>query len=298
MRLERHLQAFIAIAERGKLVRAAEDLNLAQSSLTKRLTTLETELGVALFKRVPRGVELTEYGKVLYPRAKAIQEEVRRAAEDLAELHSGAIGRVHIGAGAIWNIQYMPTVIAHFKSKYPKIEFKISTGTNDMLLPMLERGDLDLALTGDSITTGPETLKKTVICSVDIHVVAHVSHPVHSQKNPTMQDLEKYPWIVYHSSDVGDRGKVFEYDDLRGFSPNIAATSDSWMTGILLASSHNYLMTIPSQLLPFSMKFDLAKIKDVPVVRSFDTCVWMRTASPQKPIFREILDYLEQLVSK
>ena len=217
MKPDRNLQAFIAAAKRQKLTHAADNLYIAQSTLTKRLSVLEAELGVPLFTRMHRGVELNNYGTILYPRAKAIEGELQRTGEEIEILRSGADNPINIGAGALWNLRYLPNLIAEFRSRHPRIEFKITTGTEDTLLPMLERGALEIALSGDSLTANPNVLNRPPIFDVDIHVAANITNQIHSTAVIGLDDVEHYPWCVYQSSDKRDKGKVFEFDDLRGF---------------------------------------------------------------------------------
>ncbi len=70
------LRSFVAVAEEGALVRAAKRLHISQPPLTRKIRRLEEELGAALFERQPRGMRLTEQGRVFLPRARHILEAV------------------------------------------------------------------------------------------------------------------------------------------------------------------------------------------------------------------------------
>ena len=98
---------------------------------------LQAELEVPLFTRMHRGVELNKYGTILYPRANAIEGELQRAGEEIEILRSGADSPINSGTGALWNIRYLPNLIAEFFSMHPRIKFKITNGTEGTILPML-----------------------------------------------------------------------------------------------------------------------------------------------------------------
>lgn len=80
------LESFVAIAETGKLARAAERLHITQPPLSRRIRALEEELGARLFVREARGMSLTEAGVVLLPRARAVLGTLRDAAEEVRAL--------------------------------------------------------------------------------------------------------------------------------------------------------------------------------------------------------------------
>ena len=74
----RHLRSFVVVAEHGSLTRAAEDLHVAQQSLSQQMRTLEARLGVQLLIRSPKGVVLTDAGSVLLREARAVLARPRR----------------------------------------------------------------------------------------------------------------------------------------------------------------------------------------------------------------------------
>ena len=84
MFVDRGLKAFLAVARGGSITAAAASINLAQSSVTKRIAALEVELGALLFYRDRRGMLLTEAGEVFLPRAERIEQEYQNGIEELA----------------------------------------------------------------------------------------------------------------------------------------------------------------------------------------------------------------------
>jgi DNA-binding transcriptional LysR family regulator len=85
-----HLRDIVAIAERGSLRAAARHLSVAQPALTRSVRELERELGVALFERRTRGMILTPMGNAFMRRARSILGEMRRARDEVEQLHGGA----------------------------------------------------------------------------------------------------------------------------------------------------------------------------------------------------------------
>src|SRR5215208_2644070 len=89
-----------AVAEHGSFTAAAEMLGYTQSAVSRQVAAMESAAGAALFERAPRGVLLTEPGRVLVGHASAVLEQVDAAQRDLAGLRSLASGRVRLGAFA------------------------------------------------------------------------------------------------------------------------------------------------------------------------------------------------------
>src|ERR1700727_1464068 len=104
----RHLRAFEAAARLLHFRRAAEELHLAQPSLSGQIAALEGELGTPLFDRIGRGVRLTDAGEELLPRARRILAEVEEAYRAVAA-HSGLEGgRVRVGAPPTVGMRLLP----------------------------------------------------------------------------------------------------------------------------------------------------------------------------------------------
>ena len=93
----RHLRYFIAVAEEGHVTRAAERLGMQQPPLSQQIQALERELDVQLFRRKPRGVELTDAGRALLDDARAILAHVDHAFATTRRTARGEQGRIAVG---------------------------------------------------------------------------------------------------------------------------------------------------------------------------------------------------------
>ena len=118
----RHLRYFIAVAEELSLRRAAHRLHVSQPALSLQISDLEDELGVELFTRNSRGVELTEAGRVFLiggRRALAAAEQAQEAAK-------GERGRLVIGSVGPVTVAFLPGVLSRFREQYPLVEITVS----------------------------------------------------------------------------------------------------------------------------------------------------------------------------
>lgn len=108
----RQLEYFLTVAAHKSVTVAAAKLGVSQPTLTKTIRSLELELGVSLFERMPRGVDLTPYGQSLLRHAEAIRVQFGDAKNEIESLRGGKYGTVLIGAGPAWLRRHLPRAVA------------------------------------------------------------------------------------------------------------------------------------------------------------------------------------------
>jgi DNA-binding transcriptional LysR family regulator len=142
----RHLRYFIAVAEEGHITRAAERLGMQQPPLSQQIRALERELDVQLFRRKPRGVELTDAGTAFLERARSILEEVDRAFATARRTARGEQGRVVVGfTGSAPFHPFVPRVIRAFREMYPLVSLVLEESGSSELVQGLHNEDIDAA---------------------------------------------------------------------------------------------------------------------------------------------------------
>jgi DNA-binding transcriptional LysR family regulator len=139
----RQLRYFVAIAEERNFTRAAERLWLAQPGLSTHIRRLETEMGVRLFDRHPRGVELTQAGEVLLQRARVALAAVEVAASTGSDLESGTIGSVRLGIVSTARWRGTSDLLRRFAHERPGVELTVLEGFGGTLWRELRGGRLD-----------------------------------------------------------------------------------------------------------------------------------------------------------
>ena len=122
----RHFRAFLAIAEELHFTRAAVRLGTAQPLLSQQIKALENELGVRLFRRLPRGVELTAAGHVFRTRAQLAVDSAEEAVASARHVSTGQAGAITIGFtnSASFNPR-VTSSIAKFRQQYPGLHIKL-----------------------------------------------------------------------------------------------------------------------------------------------------------------------------
>ena len=142
----RVLQYFLAVTREGNISAAAQSLNLSQPSLSRQLRDLEEELGVTLFIRGKRRIELTEEGLILRKRASEMMQLVELTESEISEIKNNISGSLNIGAGESYSMHRITRVFYHLNTEYPNIRLNIFSGDTEDLKDKLDRGLLDFAL--------------------------------------------------------------------------------------------------------------------------------------------------------
>jgi len=176
----RHLRYFEAIARLNHVTKAALELHVAQPALSKQLRDLEEELGVTLFDRVGRRVQLTEAGAALLPHARAILGQVEAARAAMAERIGLQRGLATVGAPPTVGTHLLPSALAAFNTRYPGIELRLREAGMATLLEQLAAGLADLAVVAlpvddPDLTVAPLFSEELVLAVAPHHPLAHRS---------------------------------------------------------------------------------------------------------------------------
>lgn len=190
----RHLKAFLALAREKNFTRAAAASHLSQPAFSVLIQGLEDSLGVRLFDRGTRRVELTVEGEVFEQSAARLLAEFDTTIAELNELASLRRGRVTIAALPSLCAQLLPAVIAAFRARHPGVELSLHDITSDNCLDMLRRGACDFALT--AIVSATEFDIEPVL-SDSFFLACPADHPLARPRTRklTLEDLLPYDFV-------------------------------------------------------------------------------------------------------
>ncbi|GAA4717929.1 LysR family transcriptional regulator [Phytohabitans rumicis] len=140
------LRYFAAVANHRHFTRAADELGVAQPTLSKQIHSLEADIGAPLFDRTRGNITLTPAGAALLPLAKRILADVETARREVQELVGLRRGRVRIGATPSLSTSLVAQVLRRYRAAYPGIDLRVEEGGSQDLVRHLTEGELDLAL--------------------------------------------------------------------------------------------------------------------------------------------------------
>jgi DNA-binding transcriptional LysR family regulator len=138
----RHLHTFATIVDVGGLVKAATRLHLSQPALSRQIQALEAELGVALFDRVGRRVQLTSQGEDLLLRSRRLLAEADALGERARELKSGETGILRIAATPQVIENLLADFLIPYRRRHPGVEVHLVEDGGVRLIDRLERGEV------------------------------------------------------------------------------------------------------------------------------------------------------------
>ena len=190
------LEHFVTLARTKNFTRAAEELNLSQSALSRAIQKLEEQLGQPLFERKPREVVLTDLGELLLERAKDI---LRRVEDTFLELSvASRRGRIRLGAIPTIAPYFLPGLLGGFAKKHPTISVAVQEDTTDMLIRSCSHGEIDLAIVALPIIA--KDLEVEPLFSEELLLVLPLGHPLATKKMIKVEAVAGFPFVMLNEA--------------------------------------------------------------------------------------------------
>lgn len=187
-----NIHCFVHLTTVGNLTRAAINLGLAQPALTRRIKRLEADLGVTLFDRLPRGVQVTPDGERFLTHCQRVLREVATAEQAFA-VNGVAREVLHLGLPGTCTGTLVPQLLEVFTTGMPGCELAVTEGITRRLKDDLLGGALDLAILNNPANTSELTLLP--LATEDLVIIDTPSHAARSD-GYTLDDFERVPFIV------------------------------------------------------------------------------------------------------
>jgi len=195
------LRAFVTVAELGNFTRAADQLHLAQPSLSRQISSLEQSLGAELLHRARAGSTLTVAGESLLPLARRMLADAASVRRELDELAGLRRGRVRLGATPTLCISLVAEVLSAFHAAHPGIELHITERGSRGLLDALAGGELDLALITTSDAASAERFTVTPLLVEELVVISSSAAPaLTGLESIELREVAALPQVVFSST--------------------------------------------------------------------------------------------------
>lgn len=189
------IEAFLAVARSGQFSRAALLLNLSQPAVSRRIETLERELGHRLFDRIPQGVRLTAVGDALLPYAERVTAAATDGIRAVREHDDGLAGRISFSLVGTLASTGLPRRLRAFRAAYPGVQVTIRTARSDDVSQAVRQGEADIGLRyfadpSPTLVSLPVSEERLVIASAPDAALAGQDH-----LEPAM--LADQSWVSY-----------------------------------------------------------------------------------------------------
>lgn len=246
--MDKRLRAFLAVARDKSITAAALSINLAQSSVTKRIASLEIELGTPLFHRDRRGMSLTEAGAIFLARAERIEREYRDGLEEIGVIASAGMSELTVGAGPVFHLNWVAGLFADLLDKFPDLKLDLKTEHRESMGKLLMSGDLDVYLGILSEDEMDESLYVKHVTQVEHGIVLREDDPISQADTINPADLAGYRWVSFTVDPITEQ-RIEQYTLPKGSSKSlIDIRTTSLAAGVQLVKTKRFVMSAPLQL--------------------------------------------------
>ncbi|MBC7087663.1 MAG: LysR family transcriptional regulator [Tissierellales bacterium] len=187
-------KVFNEVAIQKSITKAAKKLYVSQPAISQAISQLEDELGVTLFIRNSKGVNLTTEGRILFKHVNAGINQILMGEIKILESKKMDFGSLIIGVGDTILRYMLIDTLLEYKHKYPKIQLRIINRTSDELVKLVESGEIELAICNLPIDNS--NLKTKKIREIQDILVTSPKHFKNIDDNISLRDVLEYPLIM------------------------------------------------------------------------------------------------------
>ncbi|WP_217597268.1 LysR family transcriptional regulator [Cohnella sp. GbtcB17] len=194
------LEYFLTVARMEHLTKAAEHLSVTQPALSHSISKLESELGVPLFERKGRNLQINRYGTMFAKRVETILNEVERGKQEIEQCANPNSGVIHLSYLNILGVDLIPHLIRQYQQANPQITFQLSQGDKGAILEQTERGDSDIMITSER--PEEDSFAWVPIVAMPLYVVVSAAHPFAERKTIRLKKItgERFVGLKHNCS--------------------------------------------------------------------------------------------------
>jgi len=250
----RQLRYFIAVAEEGRIVRAAERLGMQQPPLSQQIKAIEQELGVQLFRRRPRGVELTDAGRTFLANARTMLAHLDHTFETTRRTARGEEGRICVGVTATAPFHpLVPRAVRAYRKAFPLVSLRLEECLSNELIEHLRNERVDVAFLRTEVAA-LEGLAISLLLEEPMVVVLpgeHVLAQTDGEARPAALPLKRLAhetFILYGPAGSGLHDATVIACRAAGFSPRIGQEAPRITSALSLVASGLGIAVVPASL--------------------------------------------------
>ena len=247
------LKAFVAVVEESNISRAAVRLNMQQPPLTRLIKSLEVELNTQLLNRLPRGVEVTDAGKVLYQEAVTILAHAQSIPQRVQNIAQGLEGQVNIGFTNSAGLHpFLPQLLRRFRESFSNVSIHLEEEGSSALIDSVLNDKNEVVFLRKPAPIGLGLISQHVL-DEPLIVALPNNHPLaEPQYEIQLLDLEPYDFVLYRrlaGQDLFDNILASCYQ--AGFSPNIVQEAPRLTSSLNLIAAGIGLSIVPESIREF-----------------------------------------------
>jgi DNA-binding transcriptional LysR family regulator len=207
----RHLRYFIAVADELSFSRAAERLQMAQPPLSQQIQALEIELGVRLFDRKSRPLQITQAGQVFLTEARITIQKIEQAVTTTQLVHQGKLGYLTVGFTSSMANGILPMIMRAFQQKYPNVKLILCEKNCNIQIQGLRDRDTDIAFVYQNYQSfESHDLSALRVSQEPLVVVLPEKHQLASKSEISIADLANEEFVMPLANVVSDLAEQIE----------------------------------------------------------------------------------------
>lgn len=289
----RHLRYFVCVAEELHFGNAAHRLGISQPPLSQQIRALEDEIGVPLFTRTSRRVQLTEAGRQFLPEARETLAQAERATRAARLAQSGEAG--HLSLGFSPSVPFVPHVVdalARFRQAFAQVSVELNETPREEQIAGVDRGTLDIGIVrAFSPLALPHSFSVLRLQREGMVLTMRRDHPLARRERPlSLSDLEGLPLIQIGAiNGAGFNEMLLSHCEKLGFQPNVALEAGSFGTVIGLAAAGLGVTILSRSLARFNV--DTLAFRPIEMPFSSELLLFHKQdASPTTRNFRALIE--------
>lgn len=222
----KHLSYFVDISKRESFTKAADDIYVSQSALSKSVKSLEQELNVTLIDRTSKSFNLTEEGRILYVEGEKLLQCIDERQDEIIEKIHRSRRRLRIGVPPVISTVYFSQLLFRFNKQYPNIELEISEVGANIVQNQINAGNIDIGVVILPIIN-TDNYHIIPAMSSDNALIVNKDHPLASRDEVDFKELEHEDFLILDRTYML-HDRIIKNCEIAGFYPHITTESSQW----------------------------------------------------------------------
>lgn len=256
----RHLQYFMEVARYRSFTKAAESLYITQPTISKTIKNIEEELGIILFDRSSKKIELTDAGKIMFEQGQHIVNSFQNLSSELHDLQNLKKGHIRIGLPPMIGSSFFPEVIGLFHQEYPDISIRIFEDGAKKVELDVESGLLDIGVT--VLPTDDELFHSFSFVQENLMLLVHPTHAFAGRDSVSLSELENELFVLFRE-DFALHDRIITECVRLGFQPHVVYESSQWDLISGMVAANLGIALLPETI---SHEVDQTRINVVPLI--------------------------------
>lgn len=283
---------FVAVAEELHFGRAAKRLHMTQPPLTQAVALLEDRLGVRLFDRTKRSVQLTAAGAALVQQARDLLARAAALPTHARAAAHGEIGRLRLAFVSTVGFGLLPQWIRAFRTQHPQVEFDLIEATGDVQLPMLERGDADAGFVIHSPGFAPPGMQRLRVAREALVLAIPEQHTLARKRALQMEAVLSEPLVIFPRRITPSlHDAIFGLYHAHGRTPRVVQEAIQMQTIVNLVAAGLGVAWVPDSVREFQRSGVVYRQLAAQRLPACETSLVWQPAQQQNPVLERFVSF-------